>query len=76
MASSIVNLMARGVSIVPDPFDQWLQEYHTFFLLRQYGLDTDYDYLMIKAIWQEGMNYALRTRRGEHDNDTQRQAAP
>jgi len=76
MASSIVNLMARGVSIVPDEFDKWLQEYHTFFLLRQYGLDTDYDYLMIKAIWQEGMNYALRTGRREHDNDTQRQAAP
>jgi hypothetical protein len=76
MVLSIVNLMARGVSIVPDPFDEWLQEYHTFFLLRQYGLDTNYDYLMIKAIWQEGMNYALRTGRGEYNNNTQRQAAP
>lgn len=61
---------------MPDPFEEWLQEYHTFFLLRQYGLDTDYDYLMIKAIWQAGRDYAVRTGCGEYDNNTQRQATP
>ena len=62
---------------MPDDFEEWLQEYHTFFLLRQYGLDAAYDYLMIRALWQAGRDYnALRVGRRKHDNDTKRQAAP
>jgi len=60
-----------------DSFEDWRIRYDTFFLLRRLGLDTEYDEMLIRKLWEAGRRYGYEegyeeacSRRREHNNNS------